>query len=250
MEKIIFEVKKNWEEFAKKDPLWSILPLPDKKDNRWNVAELFETGEREISAVMKYVENLNLKLRCNRALDFGCGVGRLTQALCSYFEQCIGVDISLQMLLLAQQYNQHRSQCNYILNCASDLAIFKDSSFDFIYSNIVFQHLPPKLTLAYIKEFIRILSLDGIAIFQVTTNIIGLKNRFRRFLNYILPSGLRRWYKALRFKTWAIKDMYIIDERVLNNSIISCGGKIIDVINDYSSMPRYEGRRYCIARSR
>lgn len=248
MEKCIRQVKKNWEEFADKDPLWSILPLPEKKDNRWRIDELFETGYKEICSVMEYIGQRNIKIGHHRALDFGCGVGRLTQALSRYFDNCIGVDISFQMLKIAEQNNRHKENCSYILNCAPDLMIFKDSAFDFIYSNIVFQHLPPKLTVAYIKEFIRILKNNGIAVFQITTSIIGLPNRIRRTLNYILPDFVRHFYKKIRYKTWAIKDMYCIREEVLNNIIVSNGGKIIDVIDDHSSLPRYKGKRYCITR--
>jgi ubiquinone/menaquinone biosynthesis C-methylase UbiE len=248
MQRNLLQVKKNWEEFAKKDPLWSILPIPEKKDNRWTIEELYETGRREICSVMKYLEHLKLKINQDRALDFGCGVGRLTQALCEYFDECIGVDISLQMLQLAAQNNRYGDRCQYLLNCSSDLGVFRDGVFDFIYSNIVFQHLPPRLTLGYIKEFIRILKQDGIIIFQITTDIIGLKNKIRRGMNYVLPKFLRQFYKRLRYRTWAIKDMYCIKEALLNDFVVQSGGKIIDIADDDSSMPRYKGKRYCITK--
>lgn len=248
MEKKIREVKRNWEEFAKKDPLWSILPYPEKKDNRWKIEELFETGKKEISSVMEYINRLNINTKHELALDFGCGIGRLTQALCTYFDECIGIDISLQMLKLAQQNNRNKQHCTYILNCAPDLKIFKNNSFDFIYSNIVLQHLPPELTLGYIKEFIRILKNNGVIIFQITTGIIGLHNKIRRTLNYIMPVFVRHFYKKLRYKTWAIKDMYCIKEKVLEHVITANQGKIIDVMDDDSSLPRYRGKRYCITK--
>jgi len=248
MEKCIRQLKKNWEEFAKKDPLWSILPIPEKKNNRWKIEELFETGHNEICSVMEYIEHLNLKINYHRALDFGCGVGRLTQALCEYFDDCVGIDISFPMLQLAEEHNRYKNCCKYILNCSSDLKIFSDETFDFIYSNIVFQHLPPELTLGYIKEFIKILKNNGIIIFQITTGIIGLCNRIRRSLNYIFPKSMRQLYKKLRYKTWAIKEMHFIKEEVVNNFITSNGGKIIDVIDDNSSLPRYKGKRYCITK--
>lgn len=248
MEKQIRGVRKNWEEFAKKDPLWSILPVPEKKNGRWEIEELFKTGQNEICSVMEYMNRLNLKINNRLALDFGCGVGRLTQALCNFFDDCIGVDVSFQMLKIAAQNNRHKDKCTYILNCAPDLKIFKDNSFDFIYSNIVFQHLPPQLTAAYIKEFIRILKKNGVIIFQVTTGIVGLQNKIRRTLNCILPVFVRHIYKQIRYKTWAIKDMYCLKEKVLEDVINSNRGKIIDVFDDGSSLPRYRGKRYCITK--
>ncbi len=249
MEKCIKDARRNWEEFAKKDPLWAILPIPEKKDNRWKIDDLYQTGHAEIDSVMNYLKGLNLNIEFNRALDFGCGVGRLTQALCKYFEECIGIDIALGMLQIARGHNKYRERCSYILNCTSDLRIFKNDVFDFIYSNIVFQHLPPKLTLGYIKDFLRVIKKNGVIIFQVTTNVIGIKNKVRRFVSFIIPAPLRHLYKKLRYQTWGIKDMYWIKESVLNDFIRSNGGVIIDCIDDYSSMPRYKGKRYCITKS-
>ena len=52
----IKELQKNWDEFGRNDPLWAILTLPNKRWNKWQVDEFFETGVKEIDAVMKYVE--------------------------------------------------------------------------------------------------------------------------------------------------------------------------------------------------
>ncbi|MCX7995715.1 MAG: class I SAM-dependent methyltransferase [candidate division WOR-3 bacterium] len=245
---VIEDIRRNWEEFARIDPLWSILPLPEKKGNRWKIDELYKTGTDEINSAIEYLKSLNINLEFNRALDFGCGAGRLTQALSRYFNLCAGVDISFGMLRLAQEYNQFRDKCIYILNCAPDLSIFRDNTFDFIYSSIVFQHLPPELTLNYIREFLRIIKERGVIIFQITTGIIGFSNKLRRYASILMPKPLRHLYKQLRYKTWGIKEMYWIREEFLNNFIISSGGKIIDCIDDFSSMPRYRGKRYCITK--
>ena len=77
----IKELKKHWNRFGETDPLWAILTQPDKKGNRWKLDEFFRTGEGEVATIMDYVRSLGINLRRSRALDFGCGVGRLTQAL-------------------------------------------------------------------------------------------------------------------------------------------------------------------------
>jgi len=243
------EIKTNWEEFARRDPLWSILPYPQKKDNRWKIEELFATGEVEIKAIMEYITKLNIKIGKDKALDFGCGVGRLTQALARYFNNCYGVDISQGMLNLANRYNQYGKRCKYILNCSNDLRIFSDNTFDFIYSNIVLQHIPPQYSLNYIKEFIRIIKPDGLIIFQIATEEIPMiGTKLRKLISKIFPAELRRFYKRLKYGTWGIKDMYCIGKRELNNFISSNAGQIIDVVEDCSTRPRYEGMRYCITK--
>ncbi len=75
------KLQNTWDGFGKIDPLWAILTQPDKRNNKWDINEFFKTGEEEITQVMEYINSLHISLSRNKALDFGCGVGRLTQAL-------------------------------------------------------------------------------------------------------------------------------------------------------------------------
>ena len=83
---------------------------------------ILETGAREIRDVMSYVEGLSIPLRRRRALDFGCGVGRLTQALVRYFDEVCGVDIAPSMIEWARKYNGCGDHCLYFVNASDDLA--------------------------------------------------------------------------------------------------------------------------------
>jgi len=165
------ELQRNWEEFGRIDPLWAILTDPSKKNNRWDPQEFFATGEAEIECLMDHVATLPLSQRRGRALDFGCGVGRLTQALSKYFEQCIGVDIAPSMIELAQEYNRFGDRCQYYVNAADDLRLFEDGRFDFVYSNIVLQHIPPEYSARYIRDFVRVLTPGGMAVFQLPSEV-------------------------------------------------------------------------------
>lgn len=162
----IKELQKNWNAFGNNDPLWAILTLPDKQWNKWQVDEFFKTGEKEIDGIIKYIESLGVTIPRNKALDFGCGVGRLTQGLTHYFKEVCGVDIAPSMIDLAVKYNRHGHQCQYYLNETDDLKLFKDNSFDLAYSNITLQHMKPRYSKKYIKEFLRILTPRGLLIFQ------------------------------------------------------------------------------------
>jgi SAM-dependent methyltransferase len=161
------ELQWNWNQFGKVDPLYAILTNPEKKENRWNEDEFFETGKNEVKAAIDSLEFLNPPLTFGRALDFGCGVGRLTQALCRHFEKCDGVDIALSMVELARQFNKFGDRCQYHVNTMDNLQLFDADIFDFIYSMIVLQHIEPRYTVQYIEEFIRVLKPGGIAVFQI-----------------------------------------------------------------------------------
>jgi SAM-dependent methyltransferase len=161
------DLQYNWDEFGRTDPLWAILSDPTKRGGRWGLNGFFETGRAEVAEVMEYLQTLPVKLQMGRALDFGCGVGRLTQALAERFVECHGVDIAASMLELANKYNRFGARCRYHLNTRPDLALFDDETFDFVYSNLVLQHMAPEYSTGYLKEFIRVLARDGLLLFQL-----------------------------------------------------------------------------------
>jgi len=161
------ELQKNWDEFGRTDPLWAILTNPGRKGGKWNLEEFFALGRQEVASIMQRAQAYGFPARREAALDFGCGVGRLTQALCSWFDRCCGVDIAPSMIELARRYNTHGGRCEYLLNAYDDLRIFPDDSFDFVYSNIVLQHMEPRYSTAYIREFVRVLRSGGLAVFQI-----------------------------------------------------------------------------------
>src|SRR5207247_6328119 len=141
--------QRNWDELGKEDPLWVVLTDPDKKGGKWDAGEFFATGEREIVQVMDYLSALAIKVAPNRALDFGCGVGRLSRALTKHFSEVHGIDISPSMVAQAKAFNGDRTNCHFHVSASDRLEIFEDDSFDFVYSNIALQHIEP----AYSKKY-------------------------------------------------------------------------------------------------
>jgi ubiquinone/menaquinone biosynthesis C-methylase UbiE len=167
------ELQKHWEELGKQDPLWAILSENDKKENKWDSTEFFKRGESQVGSILQQIESLGVPLPRGRALDFGCGVGRLTQALCSHFAACSGVDISSSMIQLAKQYNRFGDRCTYHLNSAPDLSLFGDNSFDFVVTVQVLQHMRPEYSTVYIREFFRVLKPGGVVVFQVPCGLVS-----------------------------------------------------------------------------
>src|SRR5262245_3276921 len=150
------ELRKNWETFGRVDPYWAILSDPRKTGNRWDHAEFFASGVIEIDALMEDMHARCPRLRRRRALDFGCGVGRLTQALAGYFDRVDGVDIAESMLALARDHNHAGTRCRYHHNDRDDLRLFRSDTFDLIYSVIVLQHIAPAHSRRYVAELVRV----------------------------------------------------------------------------------------------
>jgi SAM-dependent methyltransferase len=149
-----------------------------KKDwDGWDEDAFFETGRTEIAGVMRDLERLGLPARRERCLDFGCGVGRLTQAFARYFTRCDGVDIAPSMLEEARRFNRLGDRIALHLNDTDGLSLFPDGTFDFIYSNIVLQYVGPEAAKAYIREFVRLLAPGGLALFQLPSENIRAELR-------------------------------------------------------------------------
>lgn len=160
------KLRNDWENLAERDALWAILTDSKKAGRKWEVAEFMATGEAEISTVMTYLTWIGCLPDCEgMALDFGCGVGRLKQAIVQRFASCVRVDISKQMIYQAQALNRF-AHCRYV--AISDTRLpFADNSFSFIYSNIVLQHVPRHISELYLPDFVRVLAPDGVLVFGV-----------------------------------------------------------------------------------
>jgi ubiquinone/menaquinone biosynthesis C-methylase UbiE len=157
---------RNWNALAEDDPMWSILTWEDKRGNRWGAEEFFATGRDEIGDVLRRAREHQPDLGRGRALDFGCGVGRLSLALVPEFDEVHGVDVAENMIEAARRFD-HEGAVRYVANETADLALFPDEHFDFIYSSITLQHMSPELMRGYLAEFARVLRSGGVLVFQL-----------------------------------------------------------------------------------
>lgn len=162
--------------------MWAVLSDPAKLGGHWNENEFFRTGEIQIEGVMKAVHRVFPQIAYRRALDFGCGLGRLSRALATRFESVTGVDIAPSMIARAQQLNEAFSNCSFVLNERGDLRQFSEGTFDFVYTDIVLQHMHPRFARQYIREFVRVARVGGVIVFR-------LPDRH--------PAQLDKWLKSL-----------------------------------------------------
>lgn len=202
----------------------------------------------EISNLFSYLKSIDVQVTNGHALDFGCGVGRLTQSLANIFTYVSGVDIAPSMIENANRYNERGACCNYLVNDKEDLTMFSDNSFDFIYSNIVLQHMEPRYSKKYLQEFIRILRMDGIAVFQIPS-----EKKKIQFKKHTINSRIRKKIRALISKPSSkmdepIMEMYAIKREEIVEIVNNCGAKILDIATD-NSTGKWISYRYCIQKN-
>jgi SAM-dependent methyltransferase len=159
-------LQRRWDAFARRDPLGAILD-PMATGGGRDLDAFFAWGEREIDATLAEAARHGLPGAFETALDFGCGAGRLTQAMARQFERCEGIDISPAMVRLAIELNRRGERCRFRVNQSDSLGAYADASFDLVYSSLVLQHMDPPLARGYIRELVRVLRPGGLLVFQV-----------------------------------------------------------------------------------
>src|ERR1700675_2485116 len=87
-------LQRSWDSLGAIDPMWTVLSDPTKLGHGWDESAFFATGVDEINELVARLRHHGMTATGERALDFGCGVGRLTQALAAHFAQVTGVDIA------------------------------------------------------------------------------------------------------------------------------------------------------------
>lgn len=236
--KSLAELQRNWEGLAQTDPLWAICTAPDKRNKKWSREELLATGKREVKVVLDCVAEAGLTVdRKAPALDFGCGVGRLTQALAAHFPECWGVDISPTMISLAKEFSAHVQRCRFLVNEQDRLEGLQDNYFGFIYSSIVLQHIGGKHACRYITELVRVLKPGGVLVFQLPDGLrAGLmrKVRARLALRSRVPSFLGG-------KKPFSMEMHCMKEGAVRKLVHQSGARVVDVRLTNSADPSFCG---------
>lgn len=242
--------RRDWEMLGGRDPLWAVLSVPGKRYGGWDPEEFFATGRREIDRVLEQASAFGLPTRRERALDFGCGVGRLTRAMAGHFVQCRGIDISRTMVQQARRLNADKPQCRFAVNTRPDLGRLPAGAFDFIYSNIVLQHVPDKAIIRrYIGDFLRILRPGGLLVFQLPSRV-SLRARLnpRRRLYVVLRAvGMPEeiLYNRLRLSPITMNGL---PEAEVVALLTAGGGRVLQVLSDEQAGPGNESRTYYVTK--
>ncbi|HUF65656.1 MAG TPA: class I SAM-dependent methyltransferase [Gemmatimonadaceae bacterium] len=171
----IHDADRAWEWFGATDPYFAVLTDDRYSGPRLSTAaleEFFASGERYTVALFDLLDrSIAPGFAPARALDFGCGVGRVLIPLSRRCEEVVGVDVSQSMLQVALRNCQEQGIANAALLRGDDELTAVSGTFDFIHSFIVFQHIPVARGEALTRRLLELLRQDGVGALHYTYDV-------------------------------------------------------------------------------
>jgi SAM-dependent methyltransferase len=226
-----------WDDFARIDAYTYIMTdIP-----QGNRQVFWQSGETVVSEELLPVICKNA-VPLGTALEVGCGVGRLVFPLANHFERVFGLDISTEMVRQAVALAVQKNIANARFVTLADYESRSDDfsltsgSVDFVYSLIVFQHIPDFRCIKDYFELVRLLlSPRGVAYLQFDTRPRGLAYRVKNSLpDFLLPRFMRRGIRRIR--------------RTADELESSFGEYGLDIVENLG--PKTEYNRYVLRKSK
>jgi SAM-dependent methyltransferase len=160
---VLDRMRRDWNERAREDPHYYVAFGRREQDD----AEFLASAADVVRGLRAEIKHLRPATGL-KALEIGCGPGRLMLPLSGEFAEIHGTDVSDEMIRLATERLRGIPHAHVHHTGKSDLSIFPDESFDFVYSYAVFQHIPSReVVLRYLTEVRRVLKPGGILRCQI-----------------------------------------------------------------------------------
>lgn len=224
-----------WERYGKRDPYFGVCTEDEYRAENLDEAafeRFFRSGEEHVGSVLEEIRgHLADDFSPRRALDFGCGVGRLTIPLARVCPQVVGVDVSPGMLAEAKKNCFRAGVTNVELASPEDGLRYVPGTFDFVLSYSVFQHIPPRRGQALLENIIDRLQPDGIGALHFTYHRKASRARYvmhwaRKHVPYIHNSvnwiqGKPFSYPLMQWNNYDLNRIYLaLQERGCGRSCV------------------------------
>jgi len=188
----------DWDERARRDALFYICRASAESE-----AEFEASGRRELDEIV--LRGVALPDRAV-AVEIGCGIGRLARALAPRVAKVYAGDLSPEMLARAKVFCGDRPNVE-LLRIDGNLAGIPSGSADFVYSHLVFQHVPRrKFIRGYVREAHRVLKAGGV----FRANVDG---------------RARQWYRRFAADSWS---GVVFSERGWRRELESAGFSVVE----------------------
>jgi SAM-dependent methyltransferase len=171
MARLTNDSDRDWELLGQTDPYFAVLTAPQYRGDLSvaDRAEFFRSGEAHLAHVLSIIRSrLDPTFTPARALDFGCGVGRVLIPLAAQCRDVTGVDVSAAMLAEARRNCDAAGALNVKLLPSDDALSAVEGEFDLVHTFIVLQHVPIGRGEHIVRELAAHLAHGGVGVFHVT----------------------------------------------------------------------------------
>ncbi|MGI9326707.1 MAG: class I SAM-dependent methyltransferase [Pseudomonadales bacterium] len=162
---------KAWKIWAAKEPYYAVITSEKylaANQSAEVLEDFFSSGELHLANIFEQIKaKVDANFQPTRALDFGCGTGRVLLPLGKCCESAVGVDVSEEMLAEAQHNAEQRENLSNVqLLTTAQFVADESISYDFVHSHIVFQHIRPKQGEALVAQLLQRLQSGGVSALQ------------------------------------------------------------------------------------
>jgi SAM-dependent methyltransferase len=172
-------------------------------------AGFFATATEVINGLEAELKRVPLEQRgAWKALEIGCGPGRLMRPMSRHFVEIHGVDVSDEMIALAREKLRDIPNAHPHATDGASLERFTEDSFDFVYSYAVFQHIPSRdVVFQYLREIRRVLKPGGLARLQFNGLPRGVGETYNTWTGARFSAGeLLEFTAGQDFQVLALED--------------------------------------------
>jgi len=166
------DAERHWKSWGKQNPYFAVLSHPDYKGalRDDDLARFYQSGEAHMDRVLRLVAaRYPMDWSTGRGIDFGCGVGRLLLPLAARMRTVVGLDVSPDMLAIAQGRAVQQQCPNITLLTTAQWQAAPREGCDFLHSFIVFQHIPCAEGLRLAEVLLDRVRPGGVAALHFTT---------------------------------------------------------------------------------
>lgn len=233
-----------WDKWGQTDPYYGVFSDARFRNlqagsSAWDF--FFAAGERDANLALERARaQAGAEFVPDRALDFGCGVGRVAIPLARRVGHVVGVDVSAAMLEEARRNASRLGAGNVEFVLTDDALSGVVGTFDFIHSLIVFQHIPVARGLEIFRRLLGLLQPGGVATLHFpyarqrhadSFGAPGWRERLRvrvvQSLRY-LKSGLSRAEPVMEMNLYPLNSLLYIAQaagvRALHVELLDQGG--------------------------
>ena len=223
---LLGHVRETWTRLGVEQPHWSVLSAEHFRAERIadHEAAFFASGADDVALLLAVLRRHGVAPGdVPRALEFGCGIGRVTVHLARAFPELTACDVSASHMALAQRKTAEAGARNVTWRLVDSDDFGMVVPFDIWFSRIVLQHNPPPIIAMILYRALGMLESGGMAVFQLPTYAVGYRFRVQEYLAGLGAEGRI--------------EMHVLPQPVVFEIARESGCAVLEVLEDGSAGP-------------